>query len=100
MTKITTKNFNIDNKINCDRLSEIQEYLRNKGYIVVAIPNLLTPFWDGMSDLKWCWHVIYEKHGVLHDICDLCEDESEFKFDTYEEALEVGLNEALEIYKQ
>lgn len=83
----------------CTYLSEIQEYLRNKGYIVVAIPNLLGDYWDGISDLKWCWHVIYSDEDTIHDMYDLRVDGGEFKFETYEEALEEGINEALKIYK-
>lgn len=83
----------------CAYLSEIQEYLRDKGYIVVAIPNLLGDYWDGTSDLKWSWHVIYSDEETIHDMYDLRVDESEFKFETYEEALEEGINEALKIYK-
>lgn len=95
------KNFKLDSSetSKCAYLSEIQEYLRNKGYIVIAIPNFLGNYWDGISDLKWCWHVIYIDEETIHDMYDLRVDESEFKFETYEEALEEGINEAFKIYK-
>lgn len=87
-----------DPKISCPRLDQVQEWLRDfKDTIVIAEPYWETEIEDDSDTGKWCFVVWIDGCRILCNFDPNKEGEEPWLFDTYEQALSMGISKTLEL---